>query len=87
MKEETAKTKWCPKAITSALEECTMGVTAYCYNRIDNVDMIPNECKCIASDCMMWVWDDGKIDTLGKLQRDGMGKRIIENSGHCGLIR
>lgn len=78
MKEEEAKTKWCPKSIASALEECTMGVTTYTYNR-DGTGGIPDECKCIASDCMVWVWEDPS----GKRRDNTMLDK--SNYGHCGL--
>ena len=79
MKEEEAKQRWCPMSKTSMLEECIMGVTTYNYNRLDVGDnVVPNECKCIASDCMMWVED---------LTREEASSGFIAKNGHCGLAK
>jgi len=81
MDEVTAKTKWCPHSMISALEECAMGVATYTYNRDINTKQLPAECKCLASDCAMWVWDTESIFVGDELEDVNL------NTGHCGLIK
>ena len=62
MTEDEAKTKWCPMVRYLAIFSNEDGEreTAGCYNRAANsINATP--CRCIASDCMWWVWD--KFDT------------------------
>jgi len=92
MREEEAKTKWCPKSMASMLEECTMGVTAYVYNRMSPFDstegIIPEECRCIASNCAIWAWDN--VLDNPESATNGMITPIwskSDTSGYCGLIK
>ena len=79
MKEEEAKTKWCPHARASALEECTMGVTTYNYNRNGNNGEAPEDCKCLASGCMAWKWEN---------YTDNNDPRAVSGTeGYCGLAK
>jgi len=43
MKEEEAKTKWCPMARLSIMNQ--------------SIDSVGERELCIASGCMMWTWD------------------------------
>jgi len=93
MKEEEAKTKWCPQV---RLSEHKKGVFFSAFNRFfgvfDNVEPMPRDCNCIASDCMMWVWDK----TQEEVFRDNAQGQTLTGSfgdhqpnspqGHCGLI-
>ena len=45
MKEEEAKTKWCPQIRFTGTDN-----EGFFNNRGAN-------CNCLASDCMMWKWD------------------------------
>ena len=82
MTESEAKTKWCPMVRHSGGEDEPAS------NRANNAlktedpvgDMPWN--KCVASDCAMWVWDNGKVDTQSMIK----GDRVIKEEGHCGLI-
>lgn len=67
MTEQEAKTKWCPMVRTpsSAIENQNTGI-----NRESA------EFNCIASDCMLWVWD-----FYGSVPID------YPTVGHCGLCR
>jgi hypothetical protein len=80
MKEEEAKTKWCPMA--------RVVVNAQGFgagNRFD--DSVPNpefmQSRCIASDCMMWCEYKDKYAGLAN------GSNITIESpegGYCGLV-
>lgn len=51
MKEEEAKTKWCPMARTGMM---------FATNRSEN-GCINKEDMCIASACMLWKWFDSNM--------------------------
>lgn len=68
MTEEEAKQKWCPMVRIPY----TMDPGAFVHNRdADGYISASLAYKCIASDCMMWRWEDEAI---------GMKKH-----GYCGL--
>lgn len=50
MTESEAKTKWCPKSVTSQADE-------HSFNRYGNAGKadFPYDCRCIASRCMWWA--------------------------------
>ena len=83
MKEEEAKKKWCPWARVSTLvtgvdfNESPVGGAA--CNRPPKGDSTMNDdALCIASDCMMWFWDEWMLDKNQRVTTEGC-------SGHCGL--
>ena len=84
MTEEEAKTKWCPQVryVVNA-SDCFMG------NRFDHA--FEEECKCIASDCAMWVWDRKPLTDDQLRQQSGQlgsGRdKLGPCTGHCGLVR
>lgn len=51
MTEDEARTKWCPFT-RHAYSVGNLGVTS--VNRGNFLE--PNECRCIASECMAWRW-------------------------------
>ena len=79
MTEDQAKTKWCPMA-----RSVPNAVGYSSGNRFDGQNPEFLECKCIASDCMMWakateifhIDDDGKETVIPK-----------KKSGRCGLAK
>jgi hypothetical protein len=90
MTEEEAKTKWCP------LVDFQIGPTSssvwqgIAYNNRGQ-EYAPDTCRCIASECMWWVWDaEFKPVNLAK---EGMpaiwasGTNISTTNGHCGAVR
>jgi len=70
MTEEEARTKWCPQT----RYVIDIPDTAYIGNRFEG--SANSECKCIASDCMMWVDASYMNDIRTKKIEDG----------HCGLV-
>jgi len=73
--EEEAKTKWCPHKRVDSYEGNSN------YNTHADGDL-PDESKCIASDCMMWRWDEASDrDENGNL----IGGTNYNTEGHCGL--
>ena len=77
MTEEKALTKWCPH-VRQPIEndEWSGGFNRGNAGDPANLNVIDNQCNCIASDCAMWVSD-------GLEQIDGADYEI----GHCGLIK
>jgi len=76
MREEEAKTKWCPHIQVTAAQ--SMNDVEYGDNR-GNGDENHN---CIASDCMMWKWD---IILNRELAADKINRDDYE--GYCGLAK
>ena len=76
MTEEEAKTKWCPM------------VRHMVYpNTFDpSGGNIPHEYSCcIASDCMMWRWDEKGGHYITKGTGTSSEKTVHVGTGHCGL--
>ena len=82
MTEGQAKTKICPKLIHMAtIASIELGKLDATDTQID--EMMSNG-RCVASDCMMWVWDEAfnNRDSTGK----GYGGTNYNTEGHCGLV-
>ena len=67
VREEDAKTKWCP------LKQVAMQIGW------KNSDI--KQANCIASDCMMWVWDEAFNEPAGTPGTNW------DTEGHCGLVK
>ena len=74
MTEEEAKTKWCPMV---RFNYTGNGNTD--HNRGAYVNASPTPINCIASDCMMWVW---QIPPNVAVSDSDTG---ANREGHCGL--
>jgi hypothetical protein len=72
MREDEAKTKWCP--LTRNIQLVAWGRSGDTY-----ADLKSN---CIASECMLWDWD---CDENGIIKADKDGNPIWQ--GDCGLKR
>ena len=83
MTEEEARKKWCPKALAVPN---AMGYAS--GNRFDGKGDTPLDamCKCIASDCMIWVDDTSYYSGGGLTELKKLPENEIEYCGHCGLI-
>ena len=87
--EEEARKKWCPFARDSLLEECRDGVTSYSFNRAVGcgTGKLPENCLCIASDCMAWI-PEMVIDQESGGTGPGFHASVKPNGeGDCGLKR
>ena len=85
MTEDEARKKWCPMVRYVPNRPFSFGRIIVAVNRWiddDDTQLSPDPCQCIASDCACWVYDNGKIDTRGKVA----GERVLKDEGHCGLI-
>jgi hypothetical protein len=56
--EVEAKTKWCPKSMTSYLFHSCGDIVLVGVNRqfAEGAAIIPAGCHCLGSACMWWVW-------------------------------
>jgi len=79
MKEEEAKTKWCPMARAMV----HAGPNTVAANRFGQGSKDYINCKCIASDCMMWVPTDNEYDPGVNPADEGAS----HPAGHCGLAK
>lgn len=80
MTENEAKLKWCPGAqpvIGEGLVVVAKERQASCDLEKDRIGQ-----RCIASDCMMWQWDE-EINREA-MEEEGPG---ADFEGHCGLAR
>lgn len=77
MTEEEAKRKWCPMVRVSVTPNNSTWQNSMLNNRGD-IPADNMQCRCIASDCMMWAWDFAPHDSPGGVQ---------EGTGHCGLVK
>lgn len=83
MKEEEAKTKWCPMACSRVLN--------YSDARGDKkVSLMEAEngfttLMCLASGCMAWVW---RVSPEQARKQSGMSAKYQQDEdGHCGLAK
>lgn len=93
--EEEAKTKWCPMSRVSAFPHKGGDEISLFSNR-DICFLVPGNSfdpatditKCIASDCMMWRWDE-TTETEPSLTPEGtigyLPLPIDQWKGHCRL--
>ncbi len=61
--EEQARERWCPaaRAVTWEYQNVKQG-RAGTFNRpFESGLSEPEDCRCIASDCMWWRWEDGNV--------------------------
>jgi len=88
MKEEIAKTKWCPMAKQVAVDRDNEVLNSAAYNKCarlggDKRVFEPNGTKCIGSDCMMWRWSITK-----EVEQNGEKITYVsETHGYCGLAK
>lgn len=70
MTEPEARTKWCPfaRAFSPVMDEHAETVAAASVNRQESG--ADPWCRCLASDCMAWRWDE---------------RHQTELNGYCGL--
>jgi hypothetical protein len=72
MTEKEARTKWCPFMRAFEIHSADVG-GAWAGAAAINTDKAVDECRCIASECMMW-----RIETDADNQK-------MEWTGYCGL--
>ena len=87
MTESDAKTKWCPHVRYPNLMESEL-VAGNKYSAGCNTNAqgsrTPVAFTCIASDCMMWKWDEAfDVDK----DDNPIGGTNYDTEGHCGLIK
>lgn len=56
MKESEARQKWCPMARVDMYPD---GEGLAGLNRNTNNERVRDRALCVASDCMMWRWNEG----------------------------
>lgn len=71
--EQQASEKWCPDARVAAGYDTSPG------NRFPAAPN-PTSCRCIASDCMSWIWAEEAVERGGKAPSPG-------SKGYCGRAR
>lgn len=77
MKEQDAKQKWCPYVRVEGANRWEMGPNP----RPEwGEETNPVMCRCIASDCALWVWEG---EHLNGCHSNGAPCK----NGHCGLIK
>lgn len=79
--EAAAREKWCPWARTYSFEEFRLGPAMASTNRTEDGG-IDGICLCIASECMMWQWDEQGHDA-----GDFPNTAEHPSTGHCGLVK
>ena len=95
MKEEEAKTKWCPhtrmvfgydKGTTQPFNRFMCEDTKE-VNKMQDAMNGTSGTKCVGSNCMMWVWDytQEQIDFRHEQTNDKREKS--SPIGHCGLVK
>lgn len=77
MKEEKAKTKWCPMV---RVADCG-AENASAVNRLHQQEAPTTQC--LASDCMMWVATDNECEPVNSTSASTVSKP----AGYCGLAR
>ena len=81
MKEEEAKTKWCPMVQVIVAPNDSTWQNHALTNRLDMVLDGGHEQQCLASGCMMWRW----IEKYDGLSHGGKQVNYRHEGGYCGL--
>jgi hypothetical protein len=75
MKEEVAKTKWCPEGRTPATDRVTGHTVAVnrAIHKTENEKFIvdPSQSLCFGSECMWWMWSEYYKNEGGRHTDDG----------------
>ena len=79
MKEEEAKTKWCPQVRFHS------GADGGVYSNVIGGGTDDDCTKCIASDCMMWVSTDNESDAMQN--NSSISEPKSYPAGRCGLVK
>jgi len=79
MKEDEAKTKWCPMARVCEGDDDVLHGPFNRYHSGCEQGLDGKQSRCIASKCMMWRWDLKLEHVPGDLVM------ATPDSGHCGL--
>ena len=89
MREDEAKTKWCPQAAIEkslrlhSLTVCQISSPSNKSMLADFKELALNDYqKCIASDCMMWRW---KISPTRAAEINARVSASAVNDGYCGI--
>jgi len=83
MTEEDAKTKWCPHIRYPNLMDADNNYSDGCNVNAEG-NRSPSAFCCVASDCMMWVWDEAFTVNAANQK---IGETNYDTEGHCGLIK
>jgi hypothetical protein len=97
--EDQARTKWCPMVRVAmpakidkseALTKHNTAIVGGLNTEPLGGNRVPASCRCIASDCAMWVWARPNIGTTPTItyvegQRETVDGK--EPRGRCGLAR
>jgi len=87
MREEEAKTKWCPHVRLAQVENGEVrGFFNRWFGRYNSSEFSPTKevCNCITSDCMMWAWDNTAVENPKTNKYEALPDNA--KTGHCGLI-
>ncbi len=90
--EQEAKTKWCQMARLGGSNRYQDNTGKGFYFSHNGIAAGVKECSCLASACMMWVWDDGpgghpvKKDG-GEIIERGDFDHYATRCGRCGLTK
>lgn len=92
--EEEASKLWCPFARDTVCGDISEPGPGGSYNRMSGGNVIPDSCRCIASDCMAWNWTGLQVvDAAGNLTAEVVeyfemyAADCYEPRGDCGLKR
>ena len=82
--EHEAKDKWCPQVRFHDTEADSQPANSWSLHSSCSdenkygTERNPKICRCIASECMMWRWQDRKINP-------STGNPLPDKYGYCGL--
>lgn len=86
LKEEEAKVKWCPHVRHSNFSNDENASNRYGRIEDDEFDDNPEECRCIASECMQWRWATKPNPLFHPFGDATLPPRIVDKDrGYCGL--
>lgn len=78
--EEEAKKKWCPMVRCAGIDDDDEAVRG--AGNCDVLSRNPEDCRCIASDCMAWRWS-GPQEYERPIQNEKPGGDGWEENGFC----
>jgi Fe-S oxidoreductase len=70
--EQEALTRWCPFSRTQYFDKVNSGAGNRWLMAVGDVNTNPENCRCLGTACMAWIWVNAEVTTPSRLGCCGM---------------